>query len=298
MKKNILILTSDPYSINYEIINKSLKFFKRKNKNNYTFIGCKNDLSKLIKSRINFLNFIDVKREKNTKKYIKKCFDLAFSLIKNKKADGLINLPLDKKYLPNNFKGVTEYIAHSFNKINQETMLLYSDNFSVSPATTHIPLRDVSGKISKKILKKNVINIYYFYKNILKKKIKIGILGFNPHNGKDFKKKTEESKKIIPVIKELKNKKFSITGPIVPDSAFNDMNKTKINCLIGHYHDQVLTTFKYINKFKGINITLGLPFIRISPDHGPAKNIINKNMANPESFLYALKFFEKYYKTI
>ena len=68
--------------------------------------------------------------------------------------------------------------------------------------------------------------------------------------------------------------------------------------MVGNYHDQVLPTFKYINKFNAINITLGLPFLRISPDHGTAENIIGKNLANPESFLYALNFFENYFKKI
>ena len=67
---------------------------------------------------------------------------------------------------------------------------------------------------------------------------------------------------------------------------------------MGHYHDQVLPTFKYIHKFDAINITLGLPFLRISPDHGTASNLRNKNLANPESFIAALKFFEKHYKKI
>ena len=89
-----------------------------------------------------------------------------------------------------------------------------------------------------------------------------------------------------------------IQGPLSPDSAFNEIKSKKINCLVGNYHDQVLPTFKYINKFKAINITLGLPFLRISPDHGPAQEIQGKNIANPDSFLYALNFFEKYYKKI
>ena len=89
-----------------------------------------------------------------------------------------------------------------------------------------------------------------------------------------------------------------MVGPLVPDVAFNMIDKKNINCLVGHYHDQVLPTFKYIHKFDAINITLGLPFLRISPDHGTASNLKNKNLANPDSFIAALKFFEKHYKKI
>ena len=79
-----------------------------------------------------------------------------------------------------------------------------------------------------------------------------------------------------------------------PDSSFLEIKKKNLNSLIGHYHDQVLTTFKYINEFNAINITLGLPFLRVSPDHGTGLNILGKNKANPDSLIYALNFYEKY----
>ena len=123
-------------------------------------------------------------------------------------------------------------------------------------------------------------------------------MGLNPHNGQDFSKILEEAKIILPSIKSLNQKKIKVIGPISPDVAFNEMHNKNIDCLVGNYHDQVLPTFKYINKFNAINITLGLPFLRISPDHGTAENIIGKNLANPDSFLYALSFFENYFKKI
>lgn len=300
MKKTILILPSDPDSINYEIIKKSLSFFKKKNnKNNYLFIGDKKDLTGYINSKTLNLNFVNVENKLKTKLYLQACFVKAFEILKNKKAHGLINLPLNKKYLPIKYPGFTEYISKYFCVSGKETMLLYSENFSVCPNTTHIPLSQVSKKLSKKIIKKNILNIYNFYKNIIGlKKPNIAVTGLNPHNGMDFKKNLEEEKVIIPAIKEIRNKKIKILGPLSPDSAFNDIQTKRINCLIGNYHDQVLPAFKYINKFKAVNITLGLPFLRISPDHGTALDIKEKNIANPDSFLYALKFFEKYYKKI
>jgi 4-hydroxy-L-threonine phosphate dehydrogenase PdxA len=300
MKKTILILPSDPHSINYEIIKKTLFFFKNKNnKNNYLFVGDKNDLSNYLGSKKLNLNFVDVKKKLNTRNYLKNCFEKSFEILKNKKAHGIINLPLNKNFLPKKYPGFTEYISNSFKTSGKESMLLYNESFSVCPNTTHIPLNSVSKELSKKIIKKNIYNIYNFYKNILGlRKPTIAIMGLNPHNGMDFKKRLEEDKIIRPAISEMRKKNIQVQGPLSPDSAFNEIQSKKINCLIGNYHDQVLPTFKYINKFKAINITLGLPFLRISPDHGPAQEIQGKNIANPDSFLYALNFFEKYYKKI
>ena len=299
MKKTILILTSDPFSINCEIIKKSQKFLKKKLNNRYLFIGDQRDIDQNIKKKNKLMNFLDIKRGANTKIYLKKCFDLAFNLLRNKKAHGLINLPLNKRFLPGNHPGFTECIADAFNRKGKETMLLYNQNFSVCPNTTHIRIKDVSKNLNQKKIITNVNNINDFYKSILGvKRPIIGIMGLNPHSGTDFEKKTEETSVINPAIKKLVKNKIKAIGPLVPDVAFNEINKKKINCLVGHYHDQVLPTFKYIHKFDAINITLGLPFLRISPDHGTASNLKNKNLANPDSFIAALKFFEKYHKKI
>ena len=301
MKKTIAIITSDPESINYEIIKKSLFFFKKKNKNNYLFIGCEKLLKKNL-ININFLKIIDIKLHKNKKKeYLKKCFEKFINLYNSKKVHALINLPLSKKdFLENSFSGVTEYISNKFMCSGKETMLLYSDLFSVSPLTTHLKVKDISKNIKIKKIVNNFQNIFNFYKKIIKiKNPLIGILGLNPHNAIDTYKNSEEQKIIIPSIKKLKkNFKKNIIGPISSDTSFLIREDKKINSLIGMYHDQVLTTFKYINKFKAINITLGLPFLRMSPDHGTASDIIGKNKANPASFLYCLSFFEKFHKSI
>jgi len=299
MKKNIIILLSDLDSINIEIVQKSLFFFKKKTKNNYIFIGCKNELSKKINLKKNKLNIINVQKDSNTKKYFKKTAEKSFFLLKNKEAQALINLPLNKKNLPRKFNGFTEYIASYFKLKNHETMLLYNKDFSVSPNTTHIPLRLVSSKLSKKIIQKTIINVYNFYKTFIGiKNPNIGILGLNPHNGIDFHYKTEEDKIIKPAINSKKLKHIKIYGPLSPDTGFNQIKTKKLNCLIGNYHDQILPTFKYIKKLNAINITLGLPFLRISPDHGTAKDIKNKGIAKPDSFIYALNFLEKYSKAL
>jgi len=296
MKNSILIITSDTNSANYEIIKKSISYFKKKRKNNYIFIGNKKKIEKKI-GVLRELNFININYT-SEKKYLEKSFEKAFELILQKKAKGLINLPLNKKtFLGKKYPGVTEYISEKFNLKNKETMLLYSDKFSVSPVTTHIKLKKVYNKINQTKIINNIINIDNFYKKIIGiKKPKIAILGLNPHCGVDFFGSLEEKKIIIPAIKKVKN--VNVAGPFSADTVFLEINKKKINSIIGQYHDQVLPTFKYANKFQGINVTLGLPFLRISPDHGTAKNLINKKHVDNTSFIYALNFFEKYYKKI
>jgi 4-hydroxythreonine-4-phosphate dehydrogenase len=320
VKKKIIIILGEPNSISSEIFLKSLDYIKKTRLNfivigNYEllkkqakYLNLKididfnlSDINNLNDKKFNFINiqYNQIKpfdlRPIKSDIFIKKSFETALTLIKKKLAYGIINLPINKsKFTKNKYKGITEYIADKTNNKNKENMLLYNENFSVLPLTTHIPLKKVYKEISFKKIEKACKNINYFYYKILRrKKIKIGILGLNPHNGENGYIGTEEKKIIIPVIKKLK-KKYSIIGPLSPDTSFLQRNKLKIDVLIGHYHDQVLTSFKTKFDLDAINITIGLPFIRISPDHGIGTDIIGKGIANPKSFKNAIKFFSKY----
>ena len=130
-----------------------------------------------------------------------------------------------------------------------------------------------------------------FYKNIFNKKPNFAILGLNPHNLTSSKRTKEEEKIINKAIKNLDKLKIKVTGPISPDSGFVIYKKYKFDVIIGMYHDQVLAPFKALYNYDAINITLGLPYIRISPDHGVAENIIGKKIANPKSLIESIKFF-------
>ena len=310
----------EPNSIASEIFLKSLNYIKKK-KINFIIIGNYSLLKRQanylnLKININFnfskidnikekkFNFIDINYNQvkpfdlklnKSNIFIKNCFNCAVLIIKKNLASGIINLPINKsKFTKNKYNGITEYIAEKTNNKNKENMLLFNENFSVLPLTTHIPLKEVYKKISYKKIEKACKNVNNFYsKTIKRKKFKIGILGLNPHNGENGYTGTEEKKIIIPAIKKLK-KKYSIIGPLSPDTSFLQRSKLKIDVLIGHYHDQILTTFKTKFDLDAINITIGLPFIRISPDHGVGTEIIGKGIANPESFKKAINFFSKY----
>jgi len=169
-------------------------------------------------------------------------------------------------------------------------MLIYNKKLSVSPLTTHIPLGQVSKKINKLNIIKKVKIINNFYKKIFYKNPSIAVLGLNPHNFSPTKK-SEEREIISPAIKTIKKSKIKITGPISPDTSFMLFKKYKLDVILGMYHDQVLSPFKALFEYNAINITLGLPYIRISPDHGVAENIIGKNIATPRSLIESIKFF-------
>ena len=127
---------------------------------------------------------------------------------------------------------------------------------------------------------------------MFKKNAKIGVLGLNPHNA-ELRKNSEEVDEIIPAIKNLKKLGYKVFGPLVSDTIFIN-NYRKYDVIVGMYHDQVLTPFKSIFKFKAINLTLGLEYLRVSPDHGVAKDIIKKNKANFQSLLECIKFINKF----
>ncbi len=215
-----------------------------------------------------------------------KAHDLAIS----KRINGFINCAINKSNLPNK-SGVTEYLARKNKNKLLKNMLIYNEKISVSPLTTHIELKKVSKIIKKNYIIKKIKDLENSYKNLFKKKPKIAVLGLNPHNN-EYKKNSEEIKKIIPAINQLR-KKISISGPYSTDSFFSNSNLKKYDVIVGMYHDQVLTPFKTLYNFNAINITLGLNYLRISPDHGTGINISGKKMANAESLLKAINFFFK-----
>jgi len=246
------------------------------------------------------INLIDVKYnpgkafEKISKKsniFIKNSFDLAFQIIKKNNIHKFINGPISKKeFLKNKFLGITEYISEKFQAKNT-CMLIYNETLSVCPITTHLPLKLVSKKINKKIILKNVSLVNNFYEKKFNIKPRIAILGLNPHC-ESVHKYNEDEKIIKPTIKYLKNI-YNVSGPYPADTIFLKNNRKKFDVIIGMYHDQVLAPLKTLFEYDAINITLGLPFIRVSPDHGPNETMLGKNLSNPLSLSRAIKFLDK-----
>ena len=205
----------------------------------------------------------------------------------------MINGPISKKhFLKGKNLGITEYLAEKTKKNNNVIMLIYNKKLSVSPITTHLALKDVHKNISKEKIYKHVRLINEFYIKKFYRKPKIAITGLNPHCESNFHN-SEEDLIIVPAINKLKKKKFLVNGPFPADTIFMKENFKNYDVVIGMYHDQVLSPMKSLFGFDAINITLGLPFIRISPDHGPNSSMLGKNVSNPKSLMEAFKFLDK-----
>ena len=156
----------------------------------------------------------------------------------------------------------------------------------------YLRLKDVHKHISKEKIKSHIRLISQFYKKRFKKNPRIAITGLNPHCESNFND-CEEDAIISPTIKYLKNKKFRVEGPFPADTIFMQKHLKKFDVIVGMYHDQVLSPMKALFGFDAINITLGLPFVRISPDHGPNSSMLGKNLSDPKSLMEALKFLDK-----
>ena len=225
--------------------------------------------------------------------YIKESFEIALEIMLINKFSKFINGPISKKYfLKGKDLGITEYLAQKTKKINNVAMLIFNEKLSVSPITTHLALKDVHKHISKKKIYTHIKLITEFYKKNFKKNPKIAITGLNPHCESNFKD-CEEDAIITPAIIKLKIKNFNVEGPFPADTIFMQEHVKKFDVIVGMYHDQVLTPMKALFGFDAINITLGLPFVRISPDHGPNSSMLGKNLSDPKSLIQALKFLDK-----
>ena len=319
-KEPIIIVAGEPNSIFLEIFFKSIKlnkfkrpliiivskkllqaqmkklgfFFKLNiiDKNFNKFVKLDNKKINLIDTNYKFNKCFEKISDKSND-YIKESFNIAHNILHKNKLSKFINGPVSKKYfLKGKNLGITEYLAKQNKSKNKVVMLIFNKKLSVSPLTTHLALKDVHKHISKQKIYTHVNLITDFYKKKFKKNPRIAITGLNPHCESNFIN-SEEKSIIIPAIKNLKLKNFKVEGPFPADTIFMKKNFQKFDVIIGMYHDQVLTPMKALFGFNAINITLGLPFVRISPDHGPNTSMLGKNLSDPKSLIKALKFLEK-----
>ena len=314
----IIIVAGEPNSIFFEIFFKALKTKKFKSpiilvaslsllKLQMNKLGLKKKIKlinlpllKNLKLNNRSINLINIKYNQNkpfeklsskSNTYIKQSFELALKILKKKITNKFINGPISKKFfLRNKFLGITEYLAYK-TKTKKYAMLIYNKNLSVSPLTTHLPLKLVSKKINKNLIIEKVKIINNFFRDRMGKKPKIAITGLNPHC-ESIDKFNEDQKILKPAIKYLTKLKYKISGPFPADTIFLKKNRENFDVIIGMYHDQVLTPIKTLYEYDAINITLGLPFIRVSPDHGPNERMLGKKLSNPLSLIKAIQFLD------
>jgi 4-hydroxythreonine-4-phosphate dehydrogenase len=319
MKKKIILVLGDPNSINSEIIFKSLKKINNSLKSRIYLVANFKLLKKqfeILNYRIKLIQVKDIKQKisqpglkiinvnlnfknpfnislRDSSNFVIKSLDIAHELALSKNVSGIINCPINKKLLKKSEYGVTEYFSSKCKiKDNSEVMLIKNNQLAVSPITTHLLVKNISKKINTKIIIKKIMTISQWYLKKLKRRPKIAILGLNPHNA-ELEKKTEEVQHILPAINKLTKLGINLSGPFVADTIFISEYK-KFDIIVGMYHDQVIAPFKSIFKFDAINLTLGLKYIRVSPDHGVAQNLIKKNLASPESLVKCINFLKEF----
>jgi len=314
--KPIIIVAGEPNSIFFELF---FKVIKKKIKSPIILIASEKLIlkqAKILKKKIKFniINDSKIIKKKNLKKinlinvdfnqssafdkitiksndYINRCFKKAIKLLKNNVTNKFINGPISKKtFLKKKYIGVTEYLADKTNT-KKFAMIIYNKNLSVCPLTTHLPIKYVSKKINKLEIFNKVKLINKFWKEKFNKQVKIGVTGLNPHC-ESIDSFSEDKSIILPTIKELKKLRYNIEGPLAADTIFLKNNRKKFDLIIGMYHDQVLTPIKTLFEYDAINITIGLPFIRVSPDHGPNESMLGKNESNYLSLLNSIKFLD------
>jgi 4-hydroxythreonine-4-phosphate dehydrogenase len=208
----------------------------------------------------------------------------------NKSFDALVTAPIHKSIINESqpFTGHTEYIAH-YTDTKNEVMMLTSKTMKVALVTTHVPLSQVSRLITAEKLEQTLRTIHRDLIHRFKiNSPKIFVAGLNPHAGENGILGLEEINILTPVINKLKLEGMLIEGPLPADTLFTEKYIQKADCFLAMYHDQGLAVFKHANFGLGVNVTLGLPIIRTSVDHGTAIDLAGLGNIDPNSFYSAI----------
>lgn len=263
------------------------------------------DLRNLQRNKKNKLQVICVAKCSNSKpgklyksnaSYVLRNLDFAIDNAFNDKKTAIVTGPISKENIisiDKNFQGHTEYIQKKTASDNV-LMLLGSDKLKVALATTHLPLKNVAKAITKKLIISKAKILNDELKNKFKiKNPKIILLGLNPHAGEGGKIGSEEKDILIPVVKELRRKKINISYPRSADTAFTKKILNETDAYLGMYHDQVLPVIKALSFGSTTNITLGVPIIRTSVDHGVALDIAGTSKSDTSSLKEAIRIAKK-----
>jgi len=244
------------------------------------------NLKNLSDNKINF-GICDAKYGKASYKYILEGIKLASSGI----IDALVTAPINKEGLLKagiHYAGHTEILAH-ITKTTKFAMMLVGGNLRVVLVTRHIPLKDVAKELTEEKVLTAIELAHNAGRHFNIPNPKIGICGLNPHSGEGGTMGGEEIKTIIPAIEKSKKAGIKVTGPYASDTIFYKALKGYYDFVVAMYHDQGLIPLKTLYFDEGVNVTLGLPFVRTSPDHGTAYDIAGKGIANSKSMEEAIK---------
>ncbi|MEX1236366.1 MAG: 4-hydroxythreonine-4-phosphate dehydrogenase PdxA [Roseovarius sp.] len=214
-------------------------------------------------------------------------------LVRDGAALALCTAPIHKKALQDGagfgHPGHTEYLA-ALTGTPRVVMMLASDQLRVVPTTIHIPLSEVTGTLTRELLMDTIrITHAGLRRDFGIRAPRLAVSGLNPHAGEGGKMGREELDLIAPLVAELQAEGMNIIGPMSADTMFHAAARSRYDAAIAMYHDQALIPIKTLDFDRGVNVTLGLPIVRTSPDHGTALDIAGRGMANPTSLIEALK---------
>lgn len=221
----------------------------------------------------------------------------AVALVMEGRASGLTTLPISKQALIEGagfaFPGHTEYLAHLAGDV-PVAMMLASTNIDppcrVVPATIHIPLADVPEALTPRLLEQTIrITHAALIRDFAVPAPRIALAGLNPHAGEGGTMGRQEQQMMAPLVRRLRDEGMAISGPLPADTMFHAPARAQYDAAICAYHDQALIPIKTLDFAGGVNVTLGLPFIRTSPDHGTAFDIAGQGKADPASTIAALR---------
>ncbi|MCX7126308.1 MAG: 4-hydroxythreonine-4-phosphate dehydrogenase PdxA [Gammaproteobacteria bacterium] len=257
-----------------------------------------------IKINFNQLSIIDIpladpcipgKLNLNNSQFVIDMLTFAAANCLSKKFTGIVTGPIHKGIINDagfQFKGHTDFFSRYTKK--ETVMMLMTDSLKVALLTDHIPLCDVSKKVTEENITAclNII-IHDFQEKLKINNPKILVCGLNPHAGENGYLGLEEKNAIIPTLEKFRKNGYHIIGPIGADVAFTEQYRKQADVILAMYHDQGLPVIKYAGFSDAINVTLGLPFIRTSVDHGTALDIAGTGKADCNSLLNAILFAEK-----
>jgi 4-hydroxythreonine-4-phosphate dehydrogenase len=303
----LLITGGDPGGVGYEIVLKSLPYLEEKgilektvligNSNAFSFYAQKlnlpYDFSRVEMISVGPEGFIpDMGIDSAANGQIAlDSINRAMDLIKQGVSSTLLTGPISKRAVvmsgQKGFRGHTDYLAESFN-VKDYTMVLANPGFAVGLVTIHVPLSKVPSLVSNFSVETAVRNMHHLAKRSGEPDAPLWVCGLNPHAGEEGELGTEEQEIIVPALEGLAREGIPVKGPFPADALFKKALTDQGRYFVAMYHDQGLIPVKMLGKNKTVNITLGLPFFRISVEHGTAYDITGMNIADNLSFLTAV----------
>jgi len=224
------------------------------------------------------------------------CIDKAVRMAMDGEAAAIVTAPINKAVLTRagfEYAGHTEYLAH-LTGARRAVMMLAGAGLRVVPLTIHIPLAEVPSHISKEaIVETGEIIMAALKRDFGIAKPRLAVAGLNPHAGESGTMGREETAFIVPAIEALRAKGHDVIGPLSADTMFHEAARARYDAALCMYHDQALIPLKTLAFWEGVNVTLGLPIVRTSPDHGTAFDIAGTGKADAKSMIAAIELAAK-----